>query len=89
MMHAGCFEMKLPDRNQIAQQDETSAYRCSRNESTVTSQQGTYLFSMTTNRYRIKAAMEDDLDAIMGEFTVTELFEDTTPIFTAPPQMGK
>lgn len=26
--------------------------------------------------------------AIMGEFTVTELFEDSKPLFTAPPQMG-
>ncbi|MBN1166067.1 MAG: EVE domain-containing protein [Methanospirillaceae archaeon] len=26
--------------------------------------------------------------AIMGEFTVTELFMDTKPLFTAPPQMG-
>jgi len=25
---------------------------------------------------------------ILGEFKVTELFEDTTPLFTAPPQMG-
>jgi len=25
---------------------------------------------------------------IMGEFKVTELFEDTTPLFTTPPQMG-
>ncbi len=27
--------------------------------------------------------------AIMGEFKVTELFEDATPLFTAPPQMGE
>lgn len=26
--------------------------------------------------------------AIMGEFKVTELFEDGKPLFTAPPQMG-
>ncbi len=26
--------------------------------------------------------------AILGEFTVTELFEDAKPLFTAPPQMG-
>ncbi|MDX8551966.1 EVE domain-containing protein [Methanospirillum sp. J.3.6.1-F.2.7.3] len=25
---------------------------------------------------------------IFGEYKVTELFEDTTPLFTAPPQMG-
>lgn len=25
---------------------------------------------------------------ILGEFKVTELFEDTAPLFTAPPQMG-
>lgn len=25
---------------------------------------------------------------ILGEFKVTELFEDTRPLFTAPPQMG-
>lgn len=25
----------------------------------------------------------------MGEYTVTELFEDITPLFTAPPQMGE
>ncbi len=25
---------------------------------------------------------------ILGEFAVTELFEDTKPLFTAPPQMG-
>jgi predicted RNA-binding protein len=27
--------------------------------------------------------------AIMGEYKVTELFEETTPLFTAPPQMGE
>jgi predicted RNA-binding protein len=26
--------------------------------------------------------------AILGEYKVTELFEDTKPLFTAPPQMG-
>ncbi len=25
---------------------------------------------------------------ILGEYTVTELYEDTKPLFTAPPQMG-
>lgn len=25
---------------------------------------------------------------ILGEFKVTEIYEDTTPLFTAPPQMG-